>query len=120
MPGERREVSLMSLSLGLYPGAILWGFQLWLSYGLVNVVCGGHGFAAEFHLVSLFFAALTAGSIALSLHSWRALREGRAEAKGSEQRAEFMALSGVAANSLFLLFILLGAVPSFLLDPCVG
>ncbi|HLG71408.1 MAG TPA: hypothetical protein VK009_13360 [Chloroflexota bacterium] len=120
MASTRREIGLMSLSLGLYPGAILWGFQLWVSYGLVNVICGGHGFTGELHLVSLFFGVLTAGCILLSLRLWRELHEGRAVAKGSQQRAEFMALSGVAANSIFLLFILLGAVPSFFLDPCVG
>lgn len=119
MSRDRREVGLLPLSLGLYPGAILWGLQLWVSYGLVNVSCG-HGFDPMFHLVSLFFAALTAGSILLAWTLWCDLREGRAIARGAHHRAEFMALSGVAANSLFLMFILLGAVPSFFLDPCSG
>ncbi|MBV9121116.1 MAG: hypothetical protein JOZ39_10435 [Chloroflexi bacterium] len=120
MAEERREVSLGSLSLGLYPGAFLWGFQLWLSYGLVNAVCGGHGFQAEFHVLSLFFAVLTAGCIFLSYRLWRDIRNGAAVQRGSARRAEFMALSGVAANSLFLLFIVLGGVPSFVLVPCAS
>lgn len=119
MVHEQREVSLWALSLGLYPGAILWGFQLWLSYGLVNVSCG-HGFDPMFHLVSLFFAALTAASLLLSWRLWRDLREGRAASRGARRRAEFMALSGFAANSLFLLVIVVGGIPSFVLDPCLG
>lgn len=119
MVHQRRPISLLALSLGLYPGAVLWGFQLWLSYGLVNISCG-HGFDAMFHLVSLVFAVLTVGSVLLSWRLWRDMRDGRAIARGSPHRAEFMALSGIATNSLFLLLIVVGGIPSFVLNPCLG
>jgi hypothetical protein len=114
-----REVSLLALSMGLYPGAILWGFQLWLSYGLVNVACG-QGFDPMFHLVSLVFAGLTGLTVALSFRLWRSLQSGSALADAARRRAEFMALSGVASNSLFLLFIIVGGIPSFVFDPCLS
>lgn len=115
---QRREVGLSALSWSLYPGAILWGFQLWVSYGLVNVACG-HGFDIMFHLVTLFFAGLTGLTILYAYHLWRDLREG-APTHGRHPRAEFMALSGVTANSLFLLLIVVGGIPSFVFDPCLG
>jgi len=114
-----REVSLWSLSLGLYPGAILWGFQLWVSFGLVNVACG-HGFEPMFHLVSLVFAALTALTIRTAYGLWRDLRLGSLAVRGAPGRARFMALSGIVANSYFLLLIVVGAIPSFLFNPCVS
>ncbi|HEX6513799.1 MAG TPA: hypothetical protein VF157_15955 [Chloroflexota bacterium] len=116
---QRREVSLGSLSWGLYPGAILWGFQLWVSYGLVNVSCG-HGFDLMFHLVSLVFAVLTGLTVLLSYRLWRDIRAGELISRGTPGRAEFMALSGMAANSLFVLLIVIGGIPSFIFDPCVA
>jgi hypothetical protein len=117
MAEPRRHVSLLTLSLGLYPGAILWGFQLWVSYGLVNVSCS-QGFDVMFHLVSLFFAALTAGCVWLSYRWFRDLREGVLVSSGVPGRAEFMALCGIVANVFFLSLIVLGGVPSFFLAPC--
>jgi hypothetical protein len=117
MIGPRPQASLWALSIGLYPGAILWGFQLWLSYGLVNVSCS-QGYPFMFHLVSLCFAALTAGCVWLSSRLLRDLRGGVLVSTGVPGRAEFMAQSGIVANIFFLSLIVLGGVPSFILAPC--
>jgi hypothetical protein len=115
--GPRREVGLWQLSLGLYPGAVLWGFQLWLSYGLVNVSCS-QGFGLMFHLVSLVFGALTGLTVWRCFSLWTDLRSGELFAPGAQARAEFMALCGMAANGFFLLLIVVGGIPSFVFSPC--
>jgi hypothetical protein len=114
----RRLVNPMALSLGLYPGAVLWGFQLWVSYGLVNVACG-QGSWFMLHLVSLAFAAGTAGCVWFSYRLWSGIRHSVLTPDGAPWRAEFMALCGIVANAFFLMLILLGGVPSFVLSPCV-
>jgi hypothetical protein len=110
--------NLLSQSLALYPGAVLWGVQLWLGYGLVNVFCG-HGFHPMLHLVPFVFGILTALTILSSYRQWRELQAEAAEGRGHE-RAQFMAMAGVVANAFFLLLIVIGGIPTFVFDPCVS
>jgi len=109
---------LLAQSLALYPGAVLWGIQLWLGYGLVNVACG-HGLRPLLHLVPFVFGILTALTILSSYRQMRQLQAAAAEGHARE-RARFLAMAGVVANAFFLLLIVIGGIPTFVFDPCVS
>jgi hypothetical protein len=122
-----------ALWFGLFGAPVAWSLQLLSSYALVahgcypaavprampivaglrTVVLGGGGVA--------LLIALVAGGIAW--RSWGAMRgepHGANEGmlKTGEDRTRFMALAGILLSAVFLLGIVMNAIPVVLLRPC--
>jgi hypothetical protein len=115
------------LWFGLLAAPVAWTWQLWLGYGAAEAACapgtrGGPLGGSSTPAILVVTAA--AGVLALlglltAVHARRQLGDvDRSTTAGG--RAAFMAAGGIAVSALFLVLILLGAVPLLALDPCDG
>lgn len=126
-------VGLGALWFGVFGAPLVWSLQLLLGYSLVAHSCfpgaepratpviGGLWSILLVVSVGAAVVALAAGGTA-----WRSWRMTRQEHRGdhgellevAEGRTRFMALAGMLLSSLFLLGIVLNALPLFLVPAC--
>lgn len=136
-PGDRRpddrhpaphrdQVSRRALWAGIFGGPLCWGVQVVLGYGYIAHTCypeavphhrpifaGAHGAAVGLSALAL---AGTLGAGLVALRSWRATHDekgGQAAhlLHNAEGRTRFMAMAGLIMSGLFLLGVLITAMP---------
>lgn len=117
------------LWFGLLAGPVAWGTQLLVDYYLSSLTCahrfagdrvaGQSWFTAGIFLTSLLAALLTITAGLTAWSYWRRLggRDGF-DAGGVDARQGFMALSGLLLCSLFLLLVVVSAIPVFVSSQC--
>ncbi len=128
----RPAVAPGALWFGLFGAPLVWSLQLLMSYALVAHACYPASEPMATPVVGgLWTLVLVAGLVALVVAlaaggtAWRSWRTTRAEHPGDEDallevgegRTRFMALAGMLLSGVFLLGIILNAVPLFLVSP---
>lgn len=122
-----------ALWFGLFGAPAAWSLQLLVNYALVAHACfpKSEPLAApvvgglQAIVLGAGFAAL-AIALAAEATAWRSWRASRHESRGGhggllevgEGRTGFMALGGVLVSGVFLLGIVMNAIPLFLVSPC--
>jgi hypothetical protein len=121
-PPTRRAGAPGALWFGLFGAPAAWALQLMASYALTAHACfpgatplaspaaGGSWTAALLVGVAALAASLAAGATAWG--SWRSTHV------GPERRTRFMALAGLLLSGIFLLGVLMNAIPLFLAPSC--
>ena len=90
-----------------------------LLYADVPWACRG-GSLIGLHVIAAVFTALVAITVVAALRLWKSTGRGvRSAANTVNDRARFVALSGLALSLASLLLILAMWVPVFVFDPCV-
>ena len=133
-PAPRRHLaSRAALWFGFFGAPFAWSLQ-----ELVNTPVVGHACfpraeplrAPAFHAtvpfaiaVSAVTAALALAALLAALHTWRAVQRGHegeepALLEVGEGRVRFMALAGILLGGVFLLGIVMHAIPLFIVPPC--
>jgi hypothetical protein len=126
---EEIQIHPLGLWFGVLAGPVAWATQLLVDYYLASLECaprftgyrvaGQSWFTVGIILMSLLAAVAT---IAAGLTAWHFLRRlggfGGLDAGGVQARRAFMALLGVLFCTLFLLLILLSALPAFVSSQC--
>jgi cytochrome bd-type quinol oxidase subunit 2 len=123
---HRQSSPRWSLWFAVFGGATAWVIQLLLGYYFASQGCQGlapgfqvagvSGFFALIALLSLLCALVAAAAAVTAWSLWHAASEG--QSNGEAGRIRFMAQTGFAASILFLLLILVTAVPDFVLHHC--
>jgi hypothetical protein len=131
-PG-RHAVSPGALWFGLFGAPAAWSVQLMANYALTAHGCfpGSEPRATPYFgglstLVLVISAAALAVAAAAGGAAWRSWRTTRAEHPGGHEhlletgagRTRFMALAGLLLSGLFLLGVVMAAIPLFLVPPC--
>ncbi len=112
------------LFVAVFGAAIAWSLHLLVSYLLIAVFCntGWPGLRAALVAATLLSAAGAAVSGVVAYRAWRRWVDGQAwDAALHDPRGRatgFLLVMGMVAAGLFLLSILLGGVPPFLLPGC--
>jgi hypothetical protein len=116
------------LWFGILAAPLAWTAQVLVAPDLAEVLCypgaaasgrgGVYGVPLEDFLLyfSVALAAVAAGGQAVSWRCWRRLR-GSADPTPA-RRATWMALAGMLVSALFLIAIVVGSIPLFLLESC--
>jgi hypothetical protein len=119
-------VALAALWFGLFGAPAVWGVQLMLNCALVAHSCypgvvprstplfGGLGTAVL--VASVVALAIAAAAGLTAWRSWRATRYRHVDAE--DGRTRFMARAGMPVSGLFLLGVIMNAIPLFILPPC--
>ncbi len=130
---HRHEVPPPVLWFGLLLGPLAWTVQELASYAITAHACFPArdqrfalpiGRAADWHhAVQVGTILLGVAALALALWGWRAISAAERaqpehQAEVGEGRTRFMALAGLLVSGIFLLNLLLNAVPLFFLDGC--
>jgi hypothetical protein len=106
------------LLTGLLAGPLAWLLDLEVSYALASQACPDDHLS-WLRLVPAAALALVAAGLVSAGVCFRRLRTHADEEGGRpDDRAYFMAVSGLVMSALFALVILAGAIPRFLLGPC--
>jgi|GEM_PF-4003365 hypothetical protein len=111
-------MSLRELGFGLLAGPMVWSAQFMAIYSIQAAGgCAAHlpGVELVMHLISLAAALVVGRAGWLAWRHARALEPGSAELIGPRG---CLAQSGVYVSALFLLAIVLGDIPVFVLRPC--
>jgi hypothetical protein len=127
------RVALGALWFGLFGAPLVWSIQLMLNYGLVAYSCFP---GSEPRSTPLFgglrTTVLIAGVVALAIAlaagvtAWRSWRATRHEHPGGQEylleagegRTRFMALAGMLVSGLFVLGVIMNAIPLFIVPLC--
>ncbi len=118
-----------ALWFGMLAGPAAWGLHLLVGYALVSLRCTFGVFGARllgFSVLDLLLFALTLLTVALTVvgaivahRRWRHFGGGALLARDRTQPpGRFMALTGLASSAVFLLAIVLQAIPFLVLHPC--
>jgi hypothetical protein len=130
---RRHRASLAALWFGLFGAPLAWSVQ-----ELVNTPVVGHACfprseplaSPSFHAtvgfalgVSVAMALVALAALLTAASTWRAVRRGHPGEHAAlldvgEGRTRFMALAGVLLGAVFLLGIVMHAIPLFILPPC--
>lgn len=90
-----------------------------LLYADVPWACRG-GSMIALHVIAAVFTALVAITVVAALRLWKSTGRGvRSVENTVDDRARFVALSGIALSLASLLLIVAMWVPVFVFDPCV-
>src|SRR3954467_1453266 len=105
---------------GVLGAPFIWLIQLQTNYALVPWVCA-HGKRQVIAFSSLFFACLATVAGIFALRGYRSQEKQRVSSiqSGQFEIINFMARVGLLVSALFILLIILQAVPLFIIDPCV-
>jgi heme/copper-type cytochrome/quinol oxidase subunit 2 len=119
---ERRESWM--LWVGVLTGPAAWSLQLMINYNLEEIACGpaagtrgevwGIGVGTWILAVDVVLAIATLAAV---LVAFRCLRT-TADDTSTGNRARWMAVAGVMTSGLFLIVIVSGLAPPFILDVC--
>ena len=106
------------LAGGMWLGPLAWALDLGFSYSLVEHSCStGHYYVL--HLITVLCAALALLGLGLAAQQYRDLPPGSNDEGGSAfDRGHFMAMLGIVNSAAFLLVIVAGAVPRWMISPC--
>jgi hypothetical protein len=119
-PAYREAVygrGLLLLWIGVLGGPLVWLLDLQVAYWLVYRACHTNSMV-PLYVETVLAAALAVVPVAIA---WRMLqRFPDADRTGGQpdDRARFMALSGVGLGVLFFIVVLASAVPRVVLTPC--
>jgi len=122
--GREPPVGWGRLFFAVFGAAIAWSLHLLVSYLIIAVFCntGWPGLRAALVAATLLSAAGAAASGIVAYRTWRAHVDGQAwdaALHDPHGRATgFLLVMGMVAAGLFLLIILLGGLPPFLLPGC--
>ncbi len=108
---------LLLLWIGVLGGPLVWAGDLQAAYWLVYHACHTN------NMVPLYLETLVAMALCVVpfLISWRMLhRLPEAYRKGgqADDRARFMAISGLGLSVMFFIVLVAAAVPRLILTPC--
>jgi hypothetical protein len=111
---------------GVLTGPTAWTIHLWFNYGLEEFVACAPGARGRVDFLGIETrvwvlvsnAALAAVVLAVGLFCVARYRRLRREDTTTGRRAEWMALSGILLNALFLLVIVAGLAPGVVLESC--
>jgi hypothetical protein len=124
---------LGALWFGLFGAPAAWSIQLMLGYGLVAYSCfpgseprATPTFGGLRSMVAFVSVAALAISLAAGGTAWRSWHATRREHPGDEEallevgegRTRFMALAGMLVSGLFVLGVIMNAIPLFIMPLC--
>lgn len=126
------NVSPRELWFGVAAGPILWAIHLVVSYGLVSLHCnwaffsftmlGAPGIVAILALFTFAVLAVVVYAGIRARRNWNVMRQQEmAAASGearTEERHEFLSISGALLSALFAAAILIALIPALVLGPC--
>jgi hypothetical protein len=97
-------------------GPAAWAVDLEASYALAHWACHGH--RGVLHVLTGLALAAVAGGAVLAVEALRAAGSAPTDAGSSIARARFMALLGLATTAFFVLVVVAGDLPRWVLDGC--
>jgi hypothetical protein len=116
--GDARWLSPLSLWTGILAGPVAWALDLGISYAIVKWTCNARS-EAVLHGVTIGTLAIVLVGVVTSWGALRSTTEDLPTDGGHpRQRARFMAILGLTSCALFLLTIVAGAIPRWVLDAC--
>jgi hypothetical protein len=107
----------MALRWSLVAGFVAWGSDLSVSYVLQRRACD-IGSNTLLHTVTLLCLAIALSGVFASLPHYRRLRNSDEAGRQVNDRIYFQALLGIGFSLAFMVVILAGAIPRWLLNPC--
>jgi nicotinamide riboside transporter PnuC len=115
-------VSQLSLWFGMLGGAAAWAAHLVMAYSLVPLACA-QGLEILLYATIPLTMIIALAAIFFAWRGWSQVRELEMETDGNgnrlvSQRVRFMALSGLAMSTLFLVVIIAQSVPILTQNPC--
>ena len=113
-------MSTRRLGLAIAGAPLAWLAYLQIAYALVPWACRHPGAVGRVSLYAAGVAALAGAIVALVL-AWPAVRTTKRATSDDDPpggRARFLALTGLGSSALFLLVVVVGIIPLFLLGPC--
>lgn len=124
-PHENPPVGLRRLWAGVLTAPVAWIVAELLGYYLTSRACDRASAATASHaggtqvVLAVSLGVIALGGLSIAIANWRAVRApssaGDPPAWG---RGQFMALAGVITSALFVLGIVLFALPPFLVNAC--
>jgi len=114
----RQGESPASLWWAISAGPLAWAFDLGFSYTLTQHSCStGHDYVL--HVISCVALSIALSGLVTGIAEYRGLpRDAREEGRRPIDRAHFQALLGIALSISFVLVIVAGAVPRWILSAC--
>ena len=108
---------LVALSAGVFGGPVIWFADQQVAYWLVYHACHTN------NMVPLYLETLVAMALCVVpfLISWRMLHrlpEAYRNGGQTDDRARFMAISGLGLSIMFFIVLVAAAVPRLILTPC--
>lgn len=107
----------IALWFGILTGPVAWLVQLQTAYALVVWSCT-HGQVFVLRLVTMLFVLIGLGSLGLCVQSWRKTPQ-IAPSNDRVEMSRFMAALGMMISGLFSALILVQALPTLILSPCI-
>lgn len=127
------KVGLTALWFGLFGAAVAWSVQELAGYAIIAHACypswqprmipAASGVWTITLVMSLFMVALGIAAGLTAYRSWRRTqrdqsRDDERQLEVGEDRARFMAISGIIVSSILLFNLLMNAIVLFLVPPC--
>jgi hypothetical protein len=112
------------LWFGVLAGPAAWSVEIIIGYGVEEIACSAGSASEEIEgvgvepiivLLTLFLGAVTAAAGLLAFGCLRRLRASRGTAG---ERAEWMAIAGIATSAIFLVLILVNLLSVVFLGVC--
>lgn len=112
----QRKAALLFAALA---GPFAWALELQVTYTAVPFLCGS-AWTPILYVVPMVALLIAAAGFVVGHRNWRALgASGGGDGPGPLGRSRLLALSGVVLGAFFLIVVVVQALPTFFLDPCV-
>ncbi len=106
-----------SLRWSLIAGFVAWGSDLGASYVLQRRACFA-GSNTLLHIVTLVCLAIAVSGVVVGVPHYKRLRDADESGRQPHDRLYFQALLGIGFSLAFMVVIVAGAFPRWLLNPC--
>lgn len=112
------KFGLAALLAGILGGPVAWLVDLDVSYALASQACRS-GHLGVIRLVPCLSLLVVGGAVFAAWWSTRQTsRNAQDDGGRPDDRAHFMAVSGLVLSAVFALVIIAQAIPRFILGPC--
>jgi hypothetical protein len=121
LPAEVRELvygrGLLLLWVGLLGGPVVWALDLQVAYWLVYHACHTNNMV-PLYVETVLAMTLCVVPFVVALRMYRRFPEANRQGQHADDRARFMALTGMGLSVLFFVVLIAAAVPRLVLTPC--
>lgn len=117
-PSETEKQSRARIWFAIFVGPLTWSADFLLSFALTAYACGAQ--STGLLLVSSVLAGgATFTGLLVAVRKTRELPPNRDFAAIRADPTRFMGIAGIVVSGGFLLAIVAGAIPRFVIDPCI-
>jgi hypothetical protein len=112
------EPGTLRLWFGTLGALVAWGIHFATTYPLVPLICATGWVWLLYIIAAVTFVVAVIAAI-VSWFTWKGLpEEERGDLLRPGSRRGFMAFLGIIAGVIFIVAIILGTIPIFIIDPC--